>query len=240
MKKVLLSMLFFAIFSCSNEKNEQIVQEVEQDESTMEALERQGITLYKKQIKVTDETGQNSVDLLLASRSQRALNEYLKMTDIKLEVSSVPGKTRMESKNDPATDPIGGSEMVFMPAENDVFDEVVGKNMVDGVKQYSIKYSFLGQNLRITDISYSQINWHESQKFDDWMRVARGIAPDTDENSIFVDWYYKNCALCGFSSGPDVTLRGDGEGYLYYRDARFLACYVRHNYGNYTVTRGNW
>ena len=233
-------MLFFAIFSCSNEKSEQIVQQVEQDESTMQALERKGITLYKKQIKVTDETGRNSVDLLLASRSQRALNEYLKMTDIKLEVSTVPGKTKMENKNDPTTDPTGGSEIVFMPAENDVFDEIVGKNMVDGVKQYSIKYSFLGQNLRTADISYSQLSWHQSYKFDDWMLVARGYAPDTDENSVTVDWYHKNCALCGWTNGFLRTLRLDGESTMYSPDARFLACYVRHNYGNYIVNRGNW
>lgn len=126
MKKLLIPFLFlFTFFSCNREdlqpsiKNETTVIE---EQSEIALIEKEiGISFFKKDITLIDESGKNEVVMRIASKEEEVLREYLELYN--LSISPVYAKDY--EKVEP-------SQTLSTESENDYQEELAQPN-IDGI-----------------------------------------------------------------------------------------------------------
>jgi hypothetical protein len=238
MKKIAFLLVPFClllIYSCDKKENLLELDIPQSDpESKIADLEKSGVTLYKRDLKIADATGENFVIVQVASEDEGTLNNYLQNTKFRLSLGE-DLKQFDFSKSTPKID-------TNLSAENaDIYDVVLFKKIDSKYKVYTIKYEHpKTKNARIKGVNdYANDTWHQSNQFDDWMNVTWYSVGNSDEG-ITVGWEHKNCAFCSWTSDYSVGLYAGNPSSTHDPDARRLGCRVYHNFYNYNVSYGNY
>lgn len=202
-------------------------------------MEKSGIKLFKRDLKIADATGENFVIVQVASEDKSILDDYVSNTKFSLSLIkdisqlSIPKNASTVSNN--------------LPIQKiDLYDVVLFKRIDSQYKGYTINHARIlksmvnSSNARIRD-AYASTNFHQSNQFDDWMTVTRFDIGQTElSNGMTVKWQYRSCAFCGWTDGPSDGLYEGNNVTTYNQDARRLSCEVHHNYSNYNVSYGNY
>ena len=237
MKKtlIILSTLLFFLYSCKKEeKITELAIPQSDPESKIADLEKSGIKLFNRNLKIADATGENFVIVQVASEEESTLTDYLKGTKFSLNLSNDLKQFDI-SKNIPNVENKISTEKIG------IYDVVLFKKIDPKYKIYTIRYEHpRTKNARIMDTNdYANSSWHQSNQFDDWMNVTWFYTGNTDEG-ITVSWAHKNCAFCSWIDDYNVGLNEGNPTSTHNPDARRLGCHVYHNWTNYNVSYGNY
>lgn len=248
MKKSIIIGLTACLFSCQSTEDTPLQTETKEYLSKIEELEASGVKLYKKELKLYDITKKNSIKLTLASENEAFLSDYINNTDKILKVYKSSSELLSSSSQPQGTKTDTG----HLPEEPEfmLYEVVTAKDLEPNVKAYGVSYvakSVQNKNgARLAEFGHPYGTWHESNRFDDWMRVEWNYTGNTNEG-VTSQFLWRDCALCGWQTESftvslnSTATTGLPEYYVYgSRDARRLALRVWHSYYNYNWTSGNF
>ncbi len=235
MKKtlIILSTLLFSLYSCKEKENILELDIPKTDpESKIAELEKSGVKLFKRDLKIADAFGENFVIVQVAAEEESTLNTYLNGTTFQLTLNE---QIKQNTNIQESINSISSSDKA------EIFDVILYKRIDSKYKSYTITYKHAHpKNARLKQINdYSYDTWHESNQFDDWMTVTWFSTGNSDEG-ISVKWEHKNCAFCSWTVDRYAGLYAGYPSDTHNPDARRLGCRVYHNFYNYNVTYGNY
>lgn len=211
-------------------------------------VEQAGTVLFKKEVVVFDANKANTITLLVASPVENDLNDYLKNMVFTLNVFENIGEVKLNNNPLENTVPGKGIEPQVNVKYKEIYIETISKKFESGKSVYSLNFKKNTKNLRpeLTYGAWQYKTWHDSNLFDDWIMVTRSSPGGTTvlENSIKIEFQYRNCGLCGWRNDWDKNTTiyewSSPQYAISNVDARQLGAHVFHNnYGNYTVVCGN-
>jgi hypothetical protein len=252
MKKIAFLLLFGLLTISCQEKIHEAFKLKEKDNigenSKIYEVEQSGTVLFKKEVTVFDATKANTITLLVASPIEKDLNDYLKNMIFTLNVFEDISEVKLEKDPQGNTAPSKTVEQPTNVKYKEIYIETISKKFESGKSIYSLNFRTNFKNLR-PELKYGPWEyktWHSSNLFDDWITVTRRSVggPTVLENSIKIEFQYRNCGLCGWRNdwGKNTTIyEWSSPQYATSNvDARQLGADVFHNnYGNYSVVCGN-
>jgi tRNA threonylcarbamoyladenosine modification (KEOPS) complex Pcc1 subunit len=238
MKKTLIILSTFLVFLYACKKEESITELVipqNDPESKIADLEKSGVKLSKRNLKLADASGKNFVIIQIAANDESTLNSYFKVIKFSLKLNEsvkqenglmgeLPINTRLPSKY-----------------TIDIYHLVLFKKIDSKYKSYTIKYELQNsKNARTKEVNdWSYKNWEDSALFDDWMKVIWYTVNNSNE-SVNVAWEYKSCGFCTWNEDGSSGLHAGNTQAIYNKDARRIGANVYSNWRNYSVEYGNY
>ena len=228
MKKItiLIPMLLLFLYSCKDKENLLELSIPQNDpESKIADLERSGVKLFKRNMKLLDVSGENLVIVQVASEDESTLNNYFKGTKFSLTLGEVFKQINTSQSPLLTTKKLSSDKV-------DIYNVVLFKKIDSKYKSYTLSYERQGlKNARIKGVNdWAYDEWHDSALFDDWMRVDWYTVNNADEG-VNVAWEYKRCGFCSWQTDGSVGLHAGNTYGIYNRDARRIGGTVRACFG---------
>lgn len=249
MKKVLqlsLIVVFLALMSC--EKKQISQNEIETEVSS---IGENSPGLFKKEVIVTDESGQNSLFIAIYSDLESAIEEYLNNTELSLilEEKEIIEKIKQNSEvSDISTK--GDIQPPKVEKEHSVVVEIVRTNLETNVEAYSLEVKTKENNTK--DFQYgTYADYSSSSDF-------AGIVHGGTGYNLWVSTQYKNNWLSGWTTVYAGYLYPTSTYYAYvdtydtyrtgigvYLDARqgsqnYVMTFTKSNYYSHTCAIGSY
>lgn len=159
------------VSSCNPEENLK-PSATDENLTEIELMEKSGINLFKTELTVTDEPGENKILLRIASRSEEVLNNYLKI--YQFSISPVKGKLYNKRESSPyATDEPGdkGYNDIDMSA---VITEVAREHLRPDVTGFILNAKVVDKafaNGRSMANGYPNRAYHESGNWPETFKI---------------------------------------------------------------------
>lgn len=248
MKKINLIYLLMVFFLLNCQEKSELILKNDNFISTISQKEKDGIKMYKQNLKIFDESKINYIQILVASPNETHLKEYLNNYSLKLKTKLKVNSLKKDLFDISSKESSLNQNEIKNVNDNaqEIYLETLSTSFDNGYSGYTILFEMKKNNAKTSKIlaPWAYEIRFESNKFDDWLQLDRlpTGSPALQENSIKGYFEYTKCVFCSWKDDKvRVIYESDAnQSEISTVDARRLRVTVDHNYSNYSVTCGNW